>query len=238
MLDWLFPETCELCGGASTGSTLCPACRAALKRVPRPICRRCGSPVHGQQTDDRMCEHCAQHKRSYDFARAALAYSDEAMQLIHGLKYHHENHLAPALAPLLDELWENTPELREHDDWVLIPVPVTPARLQERGYNQAEELALALAKLRKLRLLQPLRRLETGVRSQTRLSAAARAKNARRAYRLLPAYASGAKPLSPHLLLLDDVMTTGSTLRACSALLRQAAPKAVIGAVSLMRMGD
>lgn len=236
MLHWLFPQTCTLCGEATAGPTLCDACMAALPRVPTPICLCCGSPTDGLTERADRCPACARHHRKLSFARSALRYSPEAMQLVHTLKYRRGNHLAPALAPLLDELWEETPLLHQHRDWVLVPVPIRYERLWSRGYNQAEELALALAERRGLPLLHALERRRTDVASQTRLSAALRERNARRAYHPRPAYGNGKRPLPPHLLLIDDVYTTGATLRACAAALKSCRRDAVVGALTLLRM--
>lgn len=237
MLHWLYPDTCQLCGNAAGGGTLCPACRDALPRIPRPICLYCGAPTaHDVAAPDR-CPACAAHPHRLSFIRSALTFSPEGMQLVHDLKYHRANHLAPALASVLNELWEQTPQLQAQGDWVLVPVPITRAKLYERGYNQAEELARALARLRGgLRLLQPLRRRDTGILSQTRLSAALREKNALRAYSPLPAYAAHRRGLPPRLLLIDDVYTTGATLRACTAALKRCDRHVTVGAVTLMRM--
>lgn len=237
MLHWLYPETCQLCSGPTGGGTLCAACRDALPRIPRPICLYCGAPTSGEATEPDSCPACAHHLQHLSFIRSALAYSMECMTLVHDLKYHKANHLATALAPVLSELWDRTPQLRAHDDWVLVPIPVTPQKLHERGFNQAEELARALARQRGgLRLLRPLRRRDTGIPSQTRLSAALREKNARRAYTALPAYAAHRRTLPPRLLLIDDVHTTGATLRACAAALKRCDNHVTIAAMTLMRM--
>lgn len=237
MLRWLYPETCQLCGEQTSGLTLCDACRAALPRVPRPICLYCGAPVGNAERDNPFtCPSCEKRHRMLAFMRSALGYSDTALSLVHDLKYHNASHLAPALAPVLAEMWEEHALLREYDDWVLVPVPIQADKLYDRGYNQAEELALALARLKGLRVLQPLRRVDTGIRSQTRLTATLREYNARRAYSALPAYAAGHRSLPPRLLLVDDVLTTGATLRACAAALARCRRDARIGALSLMRM--
>lgn len=237
MLHWLYPETCQLCGGECRGATLCDSCRAALPRMPRPICLYCGASVSGAQSDPYHCDDCNGRERSFDFARAALAEGEAAIRLIHDLKYHGAVHLASALAPLLDEVWHHTPQLQQHHDWLLVPVPITPAKLRTRGYNQAWELAHALAVLRgNLRVAEPLERRETGIVSQTRLSREQRRANAKAAYRLRAAYARGKRPLPPRLLLIDDVYTTGSTARACAAALKQVPGVESVGVLTLLHI--
>lgn len=235
MLSWLYPDTCELCGELSD-TTLCPSCREGLVRVPRPLCLRCGSPTWGQAHEAQRCAACESLPVSgFDFARSALLRDERNMSLIYALKYHRANHLARALAPLLAEQWELTPELRAHDDWVLVPVPVERGRLFRRGYNQAEELALALRRILGGRIWQPLRRLPTAYASQTRLSARARIVNARKAYTLKSSVERRPDSPSPHLLLIDDVYTTGATVSACAAVLRRLNGVSRIGVLTLLR---
>lgn len=234
-LHWLFPDTCQLCG-AEGETTLCHRCMAALERVPKPICLYCGSAVAGDTEDPYRCPACSGFPRSYDAARSALAMSDNALRLIHDLKYHGENHLARAMAPLLAEVWQETPALSLHDDWVLVPVPITYQRLQTRRYNQAEELARELSKLTGRRVAELLERRDTGVLSQTRLTALARQGNARRAYHARKTYLSGRKKAPAHIILVDDVYTTGATARACSAALKQLEGVEKVVVLTLMRV--
>ncbi len=236
MLSWLYPGVCELCGQRSKMS-LCPECLAALPRLPRPLCLYCGSPLEAATEDPHHCPECTGKPRSFHFARAALQETPETMELIHKLKYHHANHLAPALAPLLAELWEQHPLLRAHADWALVPVPTERQRLFARGYNQAEELARALGQLMSVRVINALRR-RNGSRpsSQTHLSAEERQANAFASFSALPAYARGKRLLPPHLLVVDDVLTTGATARACAKALRALPGVREVGVITLLHI--
>lgn len=237
MLSWLFPATCELCGEPAEQG-VCPACLRCLPRIPAPVCLHCGAPVAGQQVDADRCAACAGQRRPFVLARQVLRQTDEVMQLVYQFKYHRALYLAPALAGLLHELWAKTPHLCRYTDWVLVPVPVTPRRLYVRGYNQAGELARCLAKLRHLPVMELLERCETGIASQTRLSVSARRLNAMRAYRLRrPGWWQRRRCYPAHLVLVDDVFTTGATARACAAQLRKLPGVQEVVSISLVRIG-
>ncbi len=234
MLSWLYPGVCELCGQRSETS-LCSECLAGLPRVPRPICLYCGAPLSEAASDPQRCAECSDKPRSFDFARQALMLTEDSLSLVHKLKYRHANHLAPALAPALAELWECTPQLRAHADWALVPVPSAGQQLFTRGYNQAEELARALGRLRNLRVLPALQR--RGVHgSQTRLSSAQRQANAFASFSPRFSYARGWRKLPPHLLVVDDVFTTGATARACAKALRGLPGVQEVGVITLLRV--
>lgn len=236
MLNWLYPITCQLCGEAAE-TALCEECLQSLRRVPRPICLYCGAPVAGEQTDAYHCPACAAKLRPFELARSALLTDDKVMPLIHELKYHRGIHLAAAFMPLLRTLWHETPELANHyNKAALVPVPISPQHLRKRGYNQAEEIALPLAKDLGLKIIQPLVRLDTGIESQTHLSASARMKNALEAYAAKQEYAMGRKTLPERLVIIDDVYTTGATVRACAAALKKLPGVQKVAVLTLLRV--
>lgn len=219
LLDWVYPTTCVLCGMRSERS-LCPECLGKLPPLPRPLCLYCGRPVEGGQADPYRCPACADKPRHFSFARHLFLQDDVTMNLVYALKYHRANHLAAAFVPAMLSLWAETPEFRQGGDWALAPVPMTRARLRARGYNQSEELSLALGKALGLPVINALERKDTGIASQTTLSAAQREQNAFAAIRPAQACLAGKRKVPPRLAVIDDVFTTGSTAQACARSLR------------------
>ncbi len=236
MLDWLYPWTCSLCKRSTgNGSALCDACHRRLARIEKPICLYCGEPARPDAAVSGSCDACVGRDHAFDFARSALADTEENHRLILELKYRRANYLAPALSLFLDELWEECSLLRQCGDWALLPVPSTNRRLQRRGYNQAEELALALAGKRRLICIQPLERTRSDRVSQTALDSREREAHARSIYRLRRRWAEGRKTLPAHILLIDDVYTTGATLRACARQLKARPEVRTVGALTVLR---
>lgn len=237
-LSWIFPHYCICCHQRSDNDTaLCSNCADALERVPRPLCLYCGYPIRGDHQHPDRCPDCEGKTRPFRFARSALIRSEVAMELIYRLKFCGEISMARACAPLLDELWEEHPLLTEESDWVLVPVPVSSKRLAERRYNQALELARALAKLRDgLSICEMLYRLPSSISAQSGLSAKQRLAHARSVFRLIEQYADGRKTAPHHILIIDDVYTTGSTVRACARLLRKLPGVEKVGVITLLRI--
>lgn len=233
LLDWLYPGTCELCGKES-GEAICADCLGSLERVGKPICLYCGGPVSGGQSDAFVCPACKGRGRHFIFARQALRNSEETMQLVYKLKYSHANYLAPALSRPLAALWRETPELKQGSGWALVPVPVTRRRMAKRGYNQAEELARGLSRQVGAPVINALERVETGHSSQTLLGAGERRRNAFAAIRLARRFACGKGKLPSHLVVIDDIYTTGSTAQACAKALFSAPGVKAVGALALV----
>jgi ComF family protein len=143
-----FPQSCVLCGQDSASSALCRRCRDDLPRLTEPCCQQCGLPLSAA-TQTRICGQCLQHPPHYQRVISALAYASPAAELVTALKFQQRIALARILGELLAERVRST----GHSCQAILPVPLHPRRIAERGFNQALEIARPLARSLELPLL-------------------------------------------------------------------------------------
>jgi ComF family protein len=234
LLDLVFPAVCPVCAVRSDDPMhrpFCGPCWTALPVGLGPGCSVCGEPFPGL-AGGLPCDACRRTPPPYAFARAVAPYRDGMREAIHALKYEGRPVLAAPLGRLLAEA--GGPRLPAPPaEWAdgLVPVPLHPARLAERGFNQAELLATPCAARWRLPVLgRALIRIRPTL-PQTDLAAAARRANVRDAFRVpRPSEVRGRR-----LLLVDDVLTTGATVGSAARALRAAGATAV-GILTLARV--
>jgi ComF family protein len=206
---FVLPHHCLLCGAAgSDGLDLCRDCTRELPRN-RTCCARCALPLPEPAA---LCGQCQRRVPPWDRAWVPFRYAWPLDRLESRFKFSANL----ACGRVLSSLWlcESAPAALPE---LIVPVPLHVARLRERGYNQALELARPLAK----RLGLPLRIdgliRQRATAAQTELGALARRRNVRGSFAVREGIA-----WPPHVALLDDVMTTGATLAECARLLKRA----------------
>lgn len=219
-LALLFPPNCVGCG--RLGAHLCDACAQTVESTPHPQCVQCGL---AQPVPTRRCANCARYgDHSLLMTRSAALHTSPLREAIHALKYESRPELAPLLARYLIAVYAEAPwsTLPQPVDAV-VPVPLHEQRLAERGYNQSELLAESFCRAVSLPM-QPawLARIRE-TRQQVGLGPSERKANVQGAFRALDAV------VGKRLLLIDDVYTTGATLRACAAAALDAGAVAVYG---------
>jgi competence protein ComFC len=196
---------------------LCRACQDSLPLIQPPLCSVCGEPFPGDLTRDFRCWNC--DGRAFDFEFAVSGYRAEGLvrDLIHGFKYDSRYELRGLLAVLLRQALQDSRLLQEPglSSWLLVPVPLHPWREMTRGYNQSWEICLHLSRATGIPAQKILRRLRRTT-SQAGLDRSRRLKNLRGAFALRP----GADVRGRRILLVDDVLTTGSTCQECARILR------------------
>ena len=201
------PQRCRLCGGAARGLGVCAACRADLPWLPQARCPVCALP----SPDGQVCGACLRHPPAWQHTRAALLYDFPVDGLIGALKYRGDLSLAPLLADCL------AGNVEAGAVEVLLPLPLHPARLRARGFNQAVELARPLARRLGLPLLPSAAQRVRDTPPQAGLDRAARLKNLRGAFAVERERVKGRR-----IAVLDDVMTSGATLGELARALKQA----------------
>ena len=211
---WLLPAACLLCESpvpTRQGDALvCELCQSRWEPIPPPVCARCGQPAFG----DLECRLCAGWGPALERVRSAVWLRGGAREAVHRLKYEGWWRVAEGLAAAMRGLDPLTGRV------CLIPVPLGPRRLRERGYNQSERIAAALGALadRPVRSDALARRRET--RTQTALTPEGRQANVAGAFE-----ARGVAGIA--CVLVDDVFTTGATLAEAAAALRAAGAERV-----------
>lgn len=215
-INQIFPHECVNCGKESPW--LCSDCEPTALKIKTPTCPFCDkiSPL------GKTCPKC---KPTYRLtgARSIFYYKSPAKELVHALKYRHltaaQEYITPQLALLLTEL-----PLPKAGNVIITSVPLTPERLRDRGYNQSEILAQAIAKQTK-RTYMPLLKRKGDVASQTRLTRKERLENVQNQFSLR----SKANVTRSYIIVIDDVITTGATLASCAAELKEAGARQVWG---------
>jgi ComF family protein len=235
VLDLLYPPQCALCGATlSHGQALCVDCRGDLPRLTAPFCQACGEQFEGQISGPFRCPNCHDHSYAFEFARPAMVRDARTLDLIHRLKYGREIHLAGELGSLAGEAFADprlAPALA--GAWPLVPVPLHRKRLQHRHFNQAGEIARALAAQTGLPVLKALCRTRL-TDTQTRLSRKQRMENLRGAFAISRCGRHWIESSPDGAVLVDDVFTTGSTVQECAHTLRRAGLRKVV-VVTVMR---
>ncbi|MFQ5458227.1 MAG: ComF family protein [Myxococcota bacterium] len=253
LLDLFLPAACAVCGQAldGGGTRFCDACRGSFRAIVSPLCTRCGTPFE-TAIADHVCGACRQSKTAFRAVRAGGRYEGALQRSVHRLKFGGDLVQAPCLVALLEHALSAlhahtrraaaapggvfpTPLGLTLDDRpspdLIVPVPLHPRRLRARGFNQAHVLAEALVRRGAFapatafapRALARVRETPP----QARLPRARRRANLRGAFRAVPGAVRGRA-----VLLVDDVMTTGTTLDACARALMRAGARSVDGLVA------
>lgn len=207
--QWLLPWRCLLCGDAGAdGVDLCADCAAELPRNMQ-CCAHCALPL---PISAPQCGRCLRKPPPWDAAWAPFRYAWPLDRLETRFKFSRDLAAGRALVTL----WQ-----REHAPaslpQMLLPVPLHRRRLRERGYNQALEMARPLAKALGIPCRHDLLQRVRHTDAQTGLDAVQRRRNLRQAFALRQGAA-----LPAHVVVLDDVFTTGTTLSECASLLKRA----------------
>jgi ComF family protein len=223
-LDLVLPRICASCERESPhdDGLICALCWSRLALLASPRCDRCGHPSEG-----RECRFCASLP---PFVRAARSVCwvphDVGSAVVHALKYHGWTSAAIGMGDRIARLPWPPDVIAERA--AIVPVPLAPVRERERGFNQAALLADSLTRHWRIPVWRDVLARTKATRTQTRLTPGERSANVRDAFEV-PDFPRGARERMRglHLVLVDDVLTTGATLNACAAALFDAGARTI-----------
>ena len=225
IIDLIYPPRCHICKKFLWENRVekdhkellfCQPCFDGFPEITSSLCPICGRPLAALDEEDHVCEDCLRKRPFFDKAGAPYLYEGGLMSAIHQFKYDGKSYMAGSLGHLLAlfaRKWS-----KEIDDCLIMPVPLHPKRLRERGFNQSLLLARYMASMLVAELdFLSLRRIRY-TRLQTGLKSNERRKNVRRAFEL-----KDRQPVKGRtIVLVDDVATTGNTLNECARVLKKA----------------
>lgn len=205
-------QPCFLCGAPTHDGLCCSACRADLPQQATPCCTACALPLpaHG------VCGRCLRTPPAFAHTVAAFRYAFPLDRMIRALKFDECLILADFLADALAARVDENPDF-------LLPLPLHPARLRARGFNQSQLLAARLSRTLHIPLLAHAATRVRDTLPQSSLPWRKRGRNMQRAFAL----AAGTDVRGMHVTIVDDVMTTGASVEALARLLKQAGAKRV-----------
>jgi len=220
--DFLLPVCCAACerlNGAHEKGIVCGHCWSRVREISWPRCSRCGHAI-----DSHTCRWC--HNLP-PFVRSARSYCwigpGTGKQIVHSLKYDGWTRVAEEMAERMSHV--SVPPDVKLERTALVPVPLSRNRQRERGFNQSELIAAALAKFWRIPVWPGALSRQTSTRSQTQLTPGERLGNVAGAFSVPAAQCAILR--GAHLVLVDDVVTTGATLRASASALFAAGARTI-----------
>jgi len=218
-LTQLLPPACPLCRKTfpvAWQQSFCPDCMLSYSSLPDARCSCCALPFTGVDNSTHLCGRCIEKPPPFEKVYPVGCFTGSLREAVHRFKFSQQVGLDRILGQMLDN---HLPADLDFD--MLVPVPLHKRRLRQRSYNQSLLLAKELGRLRGLPVVADLlqKRVETG--AQQKLSAKQRERNLRQVFTLQR------KLQGERVLLVDDVMTTGATSRACSQALLDSGAAAV-----------
>ena len=223
IINFLFPYQCLRCGKIlNSAGYLCDHCAEEINFIKQPYCYKCGHPLQEENTKEKMlCAGCLKNKRSfYRLSRSAVIYDSSSKNIILSFKFFDRTENANLLAAMLKIAGKDI--FSEGADWI-VPVPLHYTRLIKRKYNQSALLAQKLSEMTAIPYnnLALVRSRKT--KPQVEVSGKERITNVKNAFSIK----DSAPIKGKRIILIDDIITTGSTVKECALVLKKAGAKSV-----------
>ena len=222
LLNLLFPRRCPVCGEIVEpyGEKICPECVRALSPVREPCCKKCGKEISDRQGE--YCPDCMRRPKTFDSGASLLNYNEAARWSMASIKYKNRREYLDFYAQAMNMrfFWFSSARGLSR----LHRFPIHSSRRRERGFNQAEELAERLSDYWGLPVDTKLLVRKKKTLPQRDLGPSQRLKNLQEAFALHP---SVSDKIPKSVIIIDDIYTTGSTVEACSRILKKAGVKRI-----------
>lgn len=206
ILDHLFKQNCILCAANVVGKrSFCQDCLNNLPIAPYPQCPQCGLKTQGE-----TCGSCQKDKPHFDHTHALFSYTYPVDAMMQHYKYNNALYLSQTFGRLLSET------IVDYNIDVIVPMPLHPNRIKERGFNQSLEIAKVMAKKSKVKLDALSCRRIKNTPPQASLTVKGRLKNMKGAFDCQQSFSG------QHVVLIDDVMTTGASLNELAKTVKNA----------------
>ena len=215
---FIYPPSCAGCGQFLESERLeyfCPDCLGTLELISEPYCPVCGVPYVTEIPSPHLCGDCLAGVHYFDRARSTGSYRGSLKEVLHRFKYGGRTSLARPLVQMLIAPGRHLAQMHTLDR--IIPVPLHPKRLRQRGFNQAALLATRVGAALKLPVDYASLKRSRWTEPQTGLTRRQRAANVRGAFHLK----APEKVQGKGILLVDDVFTTGETVNRCVRVLKK-----------------
>jgi ComF family protein len=228
LTEGIFPKKCISClsiidshpEDEPEGSLFCPVCRITLNRIESPSCRICGLPLNSPEGEDFTCIRCRKNPPYFDSAISSYLYGAAIKDVVERFKFRNSPHLALLLSRLMlsDDHAGRIPDVS-----MVIPVPLHFKKLLRRGYNQSSLLSKYVSGFLKIPVMFNVLKRVKNTQSQSELSFREREANVRNSFSVK----KGVNLDGLNILLVDDVLTTGSTASSCAKELKKHGAKEV-----------
>ncbi len=220
IVNFIYPPRCSVCNTfLSQKGLICEHCLSKLRELEPPFCRICSAPFYGAEEDIHICEDCLRKRPHFTSLSSPYVYEGTASTAVRLFKFQKRAAVGKLLGTLLKEYslswWKKIKQKKE--EYVIVPVPLAPKRLRQRGFNQSLILARYVSNSLKVPVdYLSLRRTKETL-PQSLLSPKERKKNVKDAFQV-----KGDNLKGKRIILVDDVATTGNTLNECAKVLKKA----------------
>jgi len=217
-LSLVYPPSCYLCNTlnrtTSQCENLCPACAEKLNKNIPPFCQKCSRHV---PPDQALCKNCQKYPLHFDFAWSCYLLNPALRSLLHKYKYHHKTELRTTFTKMMID-FISTYNLDIHQFDAIIPIPLFHSKLRERGFNQSLYLAKNIAQAYHISLRSDILIKRRATQNHVDLNQKERWTNIQGAFTIK--HSGWLK--NKHILIIDDILTTGATVSQASQSLKKA----------------